>query len=163
MAFCGYLVPTETGIGRFAILFFLINIVITFQTIIGITPSIMNDRYTYLASIGIFLLFALLLRQALIRWSPWKKGSRCFFWFAWGCWRQSASSDPRSGRTASACGTTYSSKYDRVAIAWINRGEARAALRDFPGREMILTGHWNVDPQKQPGLGQPGGGQNQNG
>ena len=134
-------------LAAFALLFFLINIVITFQTIIGITPSIMNDRYTYLASIGIFLLFALLLHQALKRWSPWKRGIQVFLLACLGLLAVVAFQRSKVWQDSLSLWNDVLAKYDRVAIAWINRGEARAGLRDFAGAGNDFDRALELDPK----------------
>jgi protein O-mannosyl-transferase len=154
-----YLIPIIVTVGllgylgrrfrlaAFALLFFLINIVITFQTIIGITPSIMNDRYTYLASIGIFFLFALLYRQALIRWSPWKRGIQVFLLVCLGLLAMVAFQRSKVWQDSLSLWNDVLFKYDHVAIAWINRGEARAGHRDFAGAENDFDRALELDPK----------------
>ncbi len=134
-------------VAAFAVLFFLINIGVTFQTIIGITPSIMNDRYTYLASIGVFFLFALLLRQALIRWSPWTRGIQVFLLVGLGLLAVVAFQRTKVWQDSLSLWNDVLVKYDRVALAWINRGEARAGLRDFAGAENDFDRALELDPQ----------------
>jgi protein O-mannosyl-transferase len=134
-------------VAAFAIWFFLINIVITFQTIIGITPSIMNDRYTYLASAGIFFLFALVFREALKRWGPLKRGIQLFFlvWMA----LLAVTSFERAKVWKDSLGlwNDVLFKYDRVSIARINRGEAKAALSDFEGALADFEQALAIDPK----------------
>ena len=148
----------------FALLFFLINIAITFQPIVGITPSIMNDRYTYLASLGIFFLFALLFRQAQNRWVLLQnRDTGSSSWFVWACLAAARFQRSKVWQDSLTLWNDVLAKYDRLAIAWINRGEARAGRGDFNGALLDFEKALAIDLEQQHGLVQSRGGQHQKG
>ena len=51
----------------FGSLFFIFNIFLTLHLVIAVTTSVINDRYTYVAGIGIFYILAILYAQACER------------------------------------------------------------------------------------------------
>ena len=131
----------------FALLFFLMNIAVTFQVIMGITPSVMNDRYTYLASVGLFMLLALAYREALKRGGAVKKAAIFCLLVCLSIGMAASFQRSRIWKDSLSLWDDVITKYDRVAIAWINRGEAKAARGDFQGALLDFERALAVDPR----------------
>jgi tetratricopeptide (TPR) repeat protein len=142
----GYL-ARKCRTAAFALLFFLINILITLQPLTGITPSIMNDRHTYLASLGIFLLLALLALEALKRWVGFRRGIHVIIFVYLALLAGASFQRSKVWQDSLSLWNDVLSQYDRLAIAWINRGEARAALRDFAGAGRDFNRALELDPK----------------
>lgn len=116
----------------FGALFFVLNLALTFQVFTQVTPSVMNDRYMYLASIGLFLIMG----AAIQRWGfennrqKWFLGGLMFYLLFLSVLTFERT---RVWRDSFALWNDVIAKQERALPAWNNRGNQKAAGGDFSG------------------------------
>jgi tetratricopeptide (TPR) repeat protein len=117
----------------FAIMFFSFNIMLTLHLVIPVTDAVICDRYSYVASIGVFFLGGHLLHRLLTRFPHYRR--QIYALIAAGTIVLGVSTWQRAmvWKDSISVWSDVIDKYPDLAKAWNNRGAERHRLQDYRG------------------------------